>query len=178
MPGLFGEIDWERIFYPSTPLLETIIRGTIVYVALFILLRVILKREAGAIGITDLLVVVLLADATQNAMADDYTSVTDGILLILTIIFWSYFFNWLGYRFPKIQRWVHPPPLPLVKDGKMLYKNMRKELITEEELMGMIRQQGLENVQEVKEAFMESDGRISVIAKEGQSQGTRDRELG
>jgi uncharacterized membrane protein YcaP (DUF421 family) len=165
MAGLFDEIDWETIFSPSTPLLEIFLRGTIVYLSLFVLLRVILKRESGTVGITDLLVVVLLADATQNALANDYTSITDGILLVLTIVFWSYFLNWLGFRFPSIQKWVHPPPLPLVEDGKILYRNMRKELITEEELMGVIRKQGLEDIQEVKEAYMESDGHISVIAK-------------
>jgi uncharacterized membrane protein YcaP (DUF421 family) len=169
MPGFFDEIDWESIFSPSTPLLEIFLRGTIVYLSLFILLRVILKRESGAVGITDLLVVVLLADATQNALANDYTSITDGILLVLTIVFWSYFLNWLGFRFPRIQKWVHPPPLPLVKDGEILYRNMRKELITEEELMGVIRQQGLEDLREVKGAYMESDGHISVIAKAGKA---------
>jgi uncharacterized membrane protein YcaP (DUF421 family) len=169
MPGFFDEIDWESIFSPSTPLLEIFLRGTIVYLSLFILLRVILKRESGAVGITDLLVVVLLADATQNALANDYTSITDGILLVLTIVFWSYFLNWLGFRFPRIQKWVHPPPLPLVKDGEILYRNMRKELITEEELMGVIRQQGLEDLREVKGAYMESDEHISVIAKAGKA---------
>jgi uncharacterized membrane protein YcaP (DUF421 family) len=124
MAGLFDEIDWETIFSPSTPLLEIFLRGTIVYLSLFVLLRVILKRESGTVGITDLLVVVLLADATQNALANDYTSITDGILLVLTIVFWSYFLNWLGFRFPRIQKWVHPPPLPLVKDGEILYRNL------------------------------------------------------
>ena len=57
---------------------------------MFALLRFVLKREAGTLAITDLLVVVLIADAAQNAMADDYRSVPDGLLLVATIVFWSY----------------------------------------------------------------------------------------
>ena len=167
----FFNIDWTHTFAPQTPILETILRGTLVYLSLFILLRFILKRESGAVGITDLLVVVLLADAAQNAMADDYRSIPDGLVLVLTIIFWAHTLNWLGYRFPAIQRFVHPPPLLLVKEGQMRRRNMRRELITEDELMSMLRQQGLEDLAEVKKAFMEGDGRISVIMMNGQNQG-------
>src|SRR3712207_8501617 len=50
-----------------------------------------------------------------------------------TIIFWSYFLDWLGYQFPQIQRFIHPAPLPLVRNGQMLQRNMRRELITKGE---------------------------------------------
>ena len=114
-------------------------------------------------GITDLLVVVLIADAAQNAMSDDYRSIPDGLLLVGTIIFWSWALNWLGFRFPRIQRFVHPAPLPLVRDGRMLRKNMARELITEDELMSQLRLQGASEVSQVESALMEGDGRISVI---------------
>lgn len=159
----FFNLDWETIFVPQTPILETLIRGTLVYLALFILLRFILKRQSGMVGITDLLVVVLLADASQNALADDYRSIPDGILLTGTIIFWSYALNWLGYRFPKIQKLVHPPALLLVKDGKIQRRNMRKELITQDELMTMLREQGINDLSQAAEVYMEGDGQISVV---------------
>jgi len=63
---------------------------------LFFLLR-LLRREGGQIGIADVLVVVLVADASQNAMASDYKSITEGIVLVATIAFWDYFLDWLGY---------------------------------------------------------------------------------
>src|SRR5690606_22918530 len=72
--------DWESILMPSTPLVEILVRGSLVYLALFALLRFVLKRETGTLGTTDLLVIVLLADAAQNALADDYTSIPDGII--------------------------------------------------------------------------------------------------
>lgn len=86
-------IDWNEMFSLGTPLLEIFIRGSAVYLLLFLILRIVLKRESATLGVTDLLVVVLLADAAQNAMADDYNSITDGILLVMVIIFWSHFFS-------------------------------------------------------------------------------------
>jgi uncharacterized membrane protein YcaP (DUF421 family) len=162
--GPFSKPDWERIFYPQTPLLEIFIRGTTVYLGIFFLLRVVLKREAGTVGMTDLLVIVLLADAAQNAMADNYESVSDGIFLLVVIIFWSHMLNFLGYYFPKFQRLIHPPPLLLIVNGRMIKKNLRKEFITDDELLSQIREQGIGEIKDVKEAYMESDGRISVIS--------------
>ena len=159
-------VDWGKLLIPSTPLLEIFLRGTLVYLALFLMLRFVLKRESGTLGITDLLVVVLLADAAQNAMADDYHAIPDGLLLVATIVFWAYALDWMGYRFPRIQRLFHPPPLLLVEGGKILRRNMRKEFITEEELYTTLREQGVENIRHVKRAYMEGDGRISVITAE------------
>jgi uncharacterized membrane protein YcaP (DUF421 family) len=92
-------INWYKVFMPDTPVIEIFVRGTVMYLALFILLRVILRREAGNIGIADILVIVLLADAAQNGMAGSYNSVTDGVLLVTVIILWSHFLNWLSFNF-------------------------------------------------------------------------------
>ncbi len=165
MDNIFS-FDWGKTFGLDTPILEIIVRGSITYLALFAMLRFVLKREAGAVGITDLLVIVLIADAAQNAMAADYKSITDGLILVATIIFWSFALDWLGYHVPAIERFVRPPPLSLVKDGQMIRLNMRKELITENELMSMLRQQGIEKLDEVKKAYMEGDGRISIVKKD------------
>jgi uncharacterized membrane protein YcaP (DUF421 family) len=162
----FMDVDWAEMLLPTVSPLEMFFRGTVIYLGLFLILRLVLKRESGTVGITDLLVVVLLADAAQNAMAGDYKSISDGILLVSTIVFWAYLLNWLGFRFRPIQRLVHPPALPLINDGKMLKNNMRKEFITEDELQGMLREQGIEDLQQVKRAFMEGNGKISVITQE------------
>lgn len=160
-------IDWGKILLPDTPILEIIVRGTILYLSLFLLLRFVLKRESGTLGITDLLVVVLLADAAQNAMAGQYTSVSDGLVLVTVIIFWDWALNWIGYHVPVFQRLVHPPPLRLIKNGEMNYRNMRVELITRNELESMLRQQGIDDVKNVKEAFLEGNGQISIVRKDG-----------
>jgi uncharacterized membrane protein YcaP (DUF421 family) len=106
-------INWQAIFIPSIPVLELIVRGSLVYLALFSVLRFLPSRQLGTLGIADLLVVVLFAEAAQNAMASNYTSITEGGILVGTVIFWSYFLNWLGYKIPKFQRFINPPPLLL-----------------------------------------------------------------
>lgn len=161
MLALF-QIDWNAVFVPAVSLAEIVLRGTLVYLLLFFVLRV-LRREAGALGISDLLVVVLIADAAQNAMSSEYKSVTEGAVLVGTIIAWDYSLDWLGYRFPVVGRVLRPAPLPLIKDGRALRQNMRKEMITMEELLSQLREQGVESVGEVKRCCLEGDGHISVI---------------
>ena len=157
------EIDWSAIFVPERSLAEVVVRGTITYLMLFLIMRFLLKRQSGVIGIADLLVVVLIADAVQNAMAADYKSITEGLVLVLTIVFWNFFVDWLGFRFPALQRLVRAPPLLIVRDGTMIPQNMRKEMITPDELFSQLRQQGIENLAAVAKAFIEGDGQVSVI---------------
>jgi uncharacterized membrane protein YcaP (DUF421 family) len=159
-------IKWQELFFPSVPILELILRGSLVYLAIFALLRFVLKRVTGTLNIGDLLIIVLIADASQNAMSAGYTSVTDGLILVTTIIFWSYFLDWLAYHSPRLESMLHPPPLPLVRNGQMLARNMRRELITVDELMSHLREQGVTSLKQVKLASMEGDGRISVVTHE------------
>lgn len=162
MDILFG-FDWHKMFVPTIALSEIIVRGSIMYLGLFVLIRFVLKRDAGSLGIADLLMVVLLGDATQNAMGSNYESITEGIVLIATLLFWNYLLDWISYNFPKTRRWIEPPPLLIVRNGKMLKRNMRREMITEEELMGELRKEGIEDIHQVKSMHMESDGHFSVV---------------
>ncbi len=160
------DIEWKDVLLPSISWIEIILRGTVMYLSIFALLRVTVKRNVGALGMSDLLLITLLADASQNAMAGEYKSLPDGILLVATIIFWSYALDLLSFKYPRLRRWIEPPALPLVKDGKLLYRNMRRELITEEELKSQLREQGMADLENVKDARIESDGRISVVPRD------------
>ena len=157
-------IDWHALFVPNTSLAEVILRGTCIYLLLFFLMR-FMRREAGQIGIADVLIVVVIADAAQNGMAGPYNSISEGVVLILTISFWDFALDWLGYNVPAFGRLIHPKPLPLIKDGQMLPRNMRRELITKQELESRLREEGLESMNDVKHCYMEGDGRISIIKK-------------
>lgn len=168
-------MDWQSIFLPDIPLLEIILRGSVMYIALFVLLRIILKRQTGSVGMTDLLLIVLIADASQNAMAGEYRSLPAGIVLVSTLIFWSYALDWLSFKYEWFNRLVEPPPLRLIEEGKLLRRNMRKELITEEELMSQLRVHGLDDFNKVKQAHMESDGRISIVPYEEKHQKQEER---
>ena len=121
---MIDPIDWNSIFVPDIPFLEIVVRGTVMYLSLFLLLRIVLKRQTGTLGMTDLLLITLLADASQNAMAGEYRSLPDGIVLVGTIIFWNYAFDWLSFKSEWFERLIEPAPLPLVKRGRLLRQNM------------------------------------------------------
>ncbi|MEO7838196.1 MAG: YetF domain-containing protein [Anaerolineales bacterium] len=159
-------MDWKSIFLPDVSLFEIILRGSVMYIALFALLRVILKRQSGTLGMTDLMLITLLADASQNGMAGGYKFIPDGIVLVGTLIFWNYAFDWLSFKSEWFGRLIEPAPLPMIKDGRMLRRNMKLELIKEDELLMELREQGIDDVSKVREAYMESNGRISVIQYE------------
>lgn len=165
MDGL-ARIGWTGMFASEVPPLELFVRGTVIYLGILVMLRVLLRREAASITVPDLLMIVLLADAGQNAMATDYHTLTDGGVLIGTIIFWNYALDWLAYHFRSVEWFVHPPPLPLVRNGRLIARNLRRESISEQELMTQLRQNGIEEIADVKLAVMEGDGRISVIRRD------------
>lgn len=152
------------MFLPTESILEIVIRGSIMYIGMFVLLR-IFRRQAGTIGIADLLVVVVIADAAQNGMAGDSRSITEATILILTIVVWDWVFDWAGFRSSVIGRLVTPEPLLLIRDGKLIRQNLEKELITEEELMAQLRLQGLEGYENIKKCYLESNGRFSVLTE-------------
>jgi uncharacterized membrane protein YcaP (DUF421 family) len=156
-------IDWHAVFVPSIGVAEVMLRGTLMYLALFIILRFIGRRQAGHFGPADLLVIVLIADAAQNGLGKDYQSVTEGVILVMTIVAWEYLLDWLAWRFPRMRPYLKPPALTLVKDGRVLGAAMRKEMISEDELEGQLREQGVEDVASVKLARLEGDGRLSVL---------------
>lgn len=145
--------------------LELFVRGTAMYWFLFCMFRFVLRRDVGAVGIADVLLLVIVADAAQNAMAGEYKTVPEGMLLVATLLFWNWLLDFTSFRFPAVRRLVEPPPLPLVRGGKMLHRNMRREFITEDELMTALRQKGVKELAEVEEVFMESDGNFSVIKR-------------
>ncbi|RJF99105.1 DUF421 domain-containing protein [Noviherbaspirillum saxi] len=165
MEGL-ASIDWGELFGLSVPLAELIVRGTTMYWFLFVMFRFVVRRDVGAIGIADVLILVIVADAAQNAMSGEYTSVTDGMALVTTLIGWNLLLDWACFRYPRIRRLVQPRPLALVKGGRLLRQNMRKEFITEEELWSRLRQGGVESLNDVKAVYMETDGEISVIKRQ------------
>lgn len=161
---IFGA-DWSRVFTPSAPLIETVVRGTLMYLFIFGLMRVLLRRQPGALGIADLLVIVLIADAAQNGMAGDYLSLTEGAMLVVTIVFWDFALNWLGYKVPGFNRLLIRQPKELVRHGRKNMKVMEEELITDDELMSSLRQQGISDIAEVEQACIESNGQISVTKR-------------
>jgi uncharacterized membrane protein YcaP (DUF421 family) len=150
MGHFLGSVDWIEVFAPQAPLLETFVRGSLLYLGLIVLLRLTPAREAGAVGTPDLLVVLLVGD---------------GFALLVTILAWSVVLDWLGYRSAFFHRLLRTPPARLVRDGRILAAGLRRELMTRDELMAQLRKQGIEDVGQVKGAWIEADGSVSVIRR-------------
>jgi uncharacterized membrane protein YcaP (DUF421 family) len=161
-------IDWSQLFGFSVNPLEIVVRGTAIFWFIFLLFRLVLRRDIGAIGIADVMLLVLIADAASNGMSGGYDSITDGCILIATLAGWNYVLDSMSFHFPVIRRLIQPPPQALVVNGRIQRKAMRAELITTEELNSKLRQQGIENLDEIKIAYLEEDGEISVLRHDGQ----------
>ncbi|MEZ0538713.1 DUF421 domain-containing protein [Fibrella arboris] len=157
-------IDWETMFVPSGSVLEILVRGTLTYWIVFLYMRFI-RRSSGQLNITDILLITLISDASQNAMAGTYESVTEGAALVGTLVGWDYFINWMGYRSAFFDRLGNPAPTLLVKNGVIQRQNLKRELITEDELLSLLRQQGVDKVADVKQCYLEGSGALSVLTK-------------
>lgn len=158
--------DLVSLFSFSIHPLEIIVRGTAVYWFLFLLFRFVMRRDVGSIAIADILLLVMIADASQNAMAGEYTSIADGFVLVATLAGWNYLLDWASYHSPRIRSFVEAKPLLLVRDGRVLRANLRRELVTLDELESRMRENGIESMSEVRLAYLESDGEISLLLKD------------
>lgn len=156
------DLNWFEMFVPSKPILETVIRGSVTYLVLLMLLR-LFRRQTGSVGPADLLVLLLIADASQNAMASEYKSITDGFILVATIIGWEYALDYLGFHIPAFGRVLEREPLSIIQHGKVDERHLRQELITTEELLSQLRERGVDDFRMVRKCYLEGDGRLSVI---------------
>lgn len=163
-----SSIDWLEIFTVHMPVAEIVLRGTSIYLFLFAIFRFIVRRDVGAVALADVLILVIVADAAQNAMAGGYKTVTEGFILIATIIGWNILFDWLAFKSTNFAKWVQPPPLQLVRHGKILKTNLAKELLTFDDLRGKLREHGVESLTDVKHMYLEGDGAVSVIKQSKQ----------
>ena len=156
------------LFVFTVPPLELAVRGSVIYLGLILTLRFLLRRDVGSMSMADLLFIVLIADAAQNAMAGEYTSISDGVILVGTLVAWNLVLDWLAYYSPRFRRLIEPPALPLIKDGKWVRTNLKKEWITTDEVEAKLRELGIDDLSKVRIAYLESSGELGVIRSEGE----------
>ena len=142
---------------------EMMLRGTTIYWVLFLLLRISGRRDLGSLGTADLLVLVLVADAAGNAMSGDSSSLGDGIIVVTTIVGWSFVLDRLTYRIPFLRRLLEPSRVCLVRDGRIDVGGLRREHVSRGELMEQLRLKGIATLGMVHRAYIESNGEFSVI---------------
>lgn len=150
------------IFIPEMPLIEILLRGIILYFLILFILRILPRRSAGELGAMDLVFILLLTEAASHALGD-FTTLGDGMIMLVVFVICNYGVNYLTYRYGFFRKLFEQRPVQIIKDGRLVYRNMRRELITKEELMANLRESGIEKVSDVKKAFVESEGNISFI---------------
>jgi uncharacterized membrane protein YcaP (DUF421 family) len=154
------------LFVPGVSIAEKILRPIVIYLFLVVLLRIGGRRELAQMNAFDLVVLLMLANAVQNAIIGDDNSLLGGIIGGTTLIVLNLGVNWYLYRHPRVDRQIEGDPIPLVKDGQLLHHNLKQELITEQELLAMIRRQGVDSIEACSEVTLETSGVISVIQKQ------------
>ena len=147
------------------PILDIVLRSAVVYVVIMLGLRVLGKKHVGQLSIIDLVLILLISNAVQNAMVGEDTTLLGGIIAAVTLIILNLFFSFIAYRSRKIDEIIEGTPTLLIHNGQMIKKHLEQENISVEELERVIREHGIEKISEVKTAIMELDGTISVISK-------------
>ena len=164
------------MFHLAVPWYELVIRSVGIYFVLLVGLRLFGKREVGQFTIFDLVFVLLVANAVQPAMTGPDASLFGGVIIILSLLT----ANWTVGKLddiPYFHNLVTPPPTVLLKDGKPLEWQMRKEGIILDEIKMAMREHGLDELSLVKLAVLESDGSISIIGKDEKTAQRRRRRV-
>lgn len=149
--------------FQTTDILEIVVRTGAVYGFILLGLRVAGKREMGQMTVFDLVVILVIANAVQNAMVGDDTSLTGGLAAAATLLVINFFVGKLRYRYPFIARWIGGVPTVIIQDGAFLPRALAKEALSEEEVMMALREHGFDTPEQVKLALLETDGSISVV---------------
>ncbi len=144
---------------------EIVLRTAIVYLFLVAVMRISGKREVGQMSILELIVILIISDAVQNSMVGENTTVWGGLVAVLTLLGLDALLKGLTGRSRRLRRAIEGEPRLLVRDGRLLTKALREEKVEPSDVRAAIRAQGLERVEDVHLAVLETDGSISVIPK-------------
>ena len=144
-------------------ILNIAIRSAVIFTIVLVGLRLLGKRHVAQLSIVDLVLILLISNAVQNAMVGDDTSLLGGIVAAVTLLILSYLFTLVAYKSRTFENLFEGTPTVLVHNGKTVRRHLEKEKITEEELERVIREHGIENISAVRTAILEPDGTISVI---------------
>ena len=146
--------------------MDIVLRGVFVFVFLYVLMRMIGRRELSSLEPFDLILLIVLGDAVQQGLTQDDYSLTGAFLAIGTIAIMQVMVSYANFRFPKLRPVLDGEPIVVVQDGKPIEKNLKRERVTVEDLAAAARQQNIAKIEDVQWAVMETSGAISFIKKQ------------
>jgi uncharacterized membrane protein YcaP (DUF421 family) len=169
------------MFIPEVQILEKIVRPLVVYFFLLIAFRVAGKRELGQMTPFDLIVLLTISNVLQNAMIGPDNSLSGGIMGGLTLFCANGLIGRLTLLFPGLARLLEGKPTPLIEDGRILIKNLRREVMTRGEPERAIRKHDLDpdtDLPLIKRALLEQDGTVTIIHHGEHNQGHHRKTIG
>lgn len=144
--------------------MDAVIRGIAVYLFLLLIFRLSGRQTLSEMSNFDFVLLLIISETTQEAMVDSDHSLTNSFLLIMTLIGTTVLFTLLKQKFPKLQKVLESTPVVIVREGEMLKNRMRQLRISEDDILEAAREtQGLERMDQIKYAIVESKGNISII---------------
>lgn len=146
-------------------MLMVVARTTIVYAFLFGVVRLLGKRKLGVHTAMDLLVTILLADLASQAVFGT-VSLWYGLLAVAVVGAWHFAGYQLSAHYPSWRRWLTDPPMVVIRDGEAVKEALAAERLSQDELASLLRQQGIDDLAEVKLAYLEPTGRLGVVRQE------------
>jgi uncharacterized membrane protein YcaP (DUF421 family) len=150
------------MFEPIVPLWEPVVRGLLIYLAVLLLLRFTGKRQVGQFTPFDLVLLLLVSEAVSNALSGGDNSITSGVITMATMLVANIAVGWITTRSVRLERVLEGRPQFLIKNGRVDYKVLRREMLSKNDLLAAIRQEGCFSPGEVEYAVLETSGRISV----------------
>lgn len=155
--------DWSAILVPEAPLAELVVRGTLIYAFLLVMMRIAGRRLLGRFSMTDILVTLLLAVAVRDGLTGPYQTVGDAAVSGAVILGWDIVLDRLAFTSGLARRVLRHGPLKIIEEGELLEDAAKENLLTEAELMEKLRARGVTSVSQVSEAYLEQDGSFTVI---------------
>lgn len=138
-------------------------RSALIYLFVVVGIRLLGTRELGRLNAYDFVLIVVIANAVQNALVGGDTTLVGGLVSALTLLLMNQLVTWLLNRFPWLEKHVVGEPVVLVSGGHAQWDRMKREGITRDELMAALREHGVTELKDVRLAVLEVDGDISVV---------------
>ncbi len=147
--------------------MDIVLRAVVLFCFLFLLMRIIGRRELSSLQPFDLILLIVLGDAVQQGLTQDDYSLTGAMLAIGTIAVLQVFVSWIGFRFPRARPVLEGTPIVVVDDGEVIERNLARERLSVDEIREAARVQGIAHLSDVRWAVLETSGQISFIKKSG-----------
>jgi uncharacterized membrane protein YcaP (DUF421 family) len=145
--------------------MDLVLRAIFLYFFVFLITRVIGRRELSQLAPFDIILLIVAGDAIQQGLTQDDYSITGAVLVVGTFAVLQLLTSYASFRFVRLRPILEGEPIVIIQNGKLLDRNLKRERLTEDEVLEEARQQQITSLDDVEWAVLENSGKISFIAK-------------